>query len=310
MVSRRSVRVKVMQLLYVLNRDAQMDARKILRTYDESIERSFELFLFNLYILINTAYEAVNDANKRNSKLLPSEDDQKFTARLYENEVVQSLVNNQNLEREFQRNKFAAKVDDNFYQKLYAEFVELEEYKAYLDMDPPGSEHTAILLELYRVMRKNEYFNEVLQDHYLNWVDDKSLAVGNVKKAIKELPADESFYEQYYPDHETAQEFGRSLLEKTCEHDIELLELIEPTLKNWDAERLAIIDMILLKMAICEFIHFPTIPTKVTLNEYVEIAKLYSTPKSKDFVNGILDRLMKSLQEQGRIQKTGRGLLS
>ena len=310
MVSRRSVRVKVMQLLYVLNRDAQMDARKILRTYDESIERSFELFLFNIYILINTAYQAVNDAKTRNSKLLPSEEDQKFTPRLYENEVMQSLVSNDKLEREFHRNKFAAKVDDNFYQKLYSEFAALDEYKAYVEQNETEGGHTTILLELYRVMRKSEYFNDVVQDHYLNWVDDKSLAVGNVKKAIKELPAGEEFYEQYYPDHETAQEFGRVLLQKTCEHDTELLQLIEPTLKNWDAERLAIIDMILLKMAICEFIYFPTIPTKVTLNEYVEVAKLYSTPKSKDFVNGILDRLMKSLQEQGRIQKTGRGLLN
>jgi N utilization substance protein B len=84
---------------------------------------------------------------------------------------------------------------------------------------------------------------------------------------------------------------------------------IEPTLKNWDAERVAILDMVMLKMALCELLHFPTIPTKVTLNEYVEISKLYSTDKSKEFINGILDRLMKELLEKGRIVKEGRGLI-
>lgn len=93
------------------------------------------------------------------------------------------------------------------------------------------------------------------------------------------------------------------------EQEETLEQLIEPTLKNWDMERLAVLDVIIIKMALVEFLYFPTIPTKVTLDEYVDISKEYSTPKSKDFVNGILDKLMKTLAEEGKIKKEGRGLL-
>lgn len=130
-----------------------------------------------------------------------------------------------------------------------------------------------------------------------------------MKKTIKALPVDGTFYQEYEPADETVKEFGEVLLKKVCEEDGDLSEIIEPMLKNWDAERVAVIDMILLKMAVCELVSFPTIPTKVTLNEFVEISKLYSTDKSKDFINGILDRLMKKLDKDGKIVKEGRGLI-
>ncbi|MCL4105748.1 UNVERIFIED_CONTAM: hypothetical protein GTU68_028625 [Idotea baltica] len=148
-----------------------------------------------------------------------------------------------------------------------------------------------------------------MEDAYAEWVDDKSLIIGAIKKSIKRLPAEEDFFQTFFPEDETIKEFGQELLELCFEEDEELLEIIKPTLKNWDHERLAVIDMILLKMAIVEFVHFKTIPTKVTLNEYVEIAKLYSTPKSKDFVNGILDKTLTELKEKGKIVKEGRGLV-
>ena len=132
--------------------------------------------------------------------------------------------------------------------------------------------------------------------------------VGAVKKTLKALPAETYFYEDYRPQPDTVNDFGEKLLRAVIEDDEELLETIEPTLRNWDADRLATIDMILLKMAVCELLSFPSIPTKVTLNEFVEVSKLYSTEKSKDFINGILDRLMKQLEKEGKIQKQGRGL--
>ena len=132
--------------------------------------------------------------------------------------------------------------------------------------------------------------------------------VGALKKTIRALPVEDGFYNGFKPTVETTVDFGEVLLTKVHKEDKELLEVIEPTLKNWDADRVAIIDMILLKMALCELTSFPSIPTKVTLNEFVEISKLYSTDKSKDFINGILDRLMKKLNKDGKIAKEGRGL--
>ena len=155
----------------------------------------------------------------------------------------------------------------------------------------------------------NESFNDLIEDHYPLWQDDKSLVLGAVKKTLKALPTDERFFDEYLPSDETVKDFGEKLLSKVTTNNDKLLEIIEPTLKNWDVERVAIIDMILLKMAICELMNFPTIPTKVTLNEFVDISKQYSTDKSKDFINGILDRLMKQLHDSGKIVKEGRGLI-
>jgi N utilization substance protein B len=298
-----------MQLLYSQSRDEQLTKSQLLKAYDESVEKSFELLMFTIYIMICTARCAVDDEQKRKSKYLPSEEDIRFTARLYNNPLLQSLVNNADLVKAFEKYKFTSKVDNDFCQRQYIEFSKLQAYKTYLSTEASQETDLEILLELFRFLRKDEYFNEVVEDHFVNWTDDQSLVIGAMKKVIKALPVEGSFLAEHYPDKETAEEFGKALLDKVCDNETFIRNLVEPTLKNWDPERVAVIDMILLMMAVAEFLFFPTIPTKVTLNEYVEVSKLYSTPKSKDFINGILDRLMKTLKAEGKIQKEGRGLL-
>ncbi|MBK9734223.1 MAG: transcription antitermination factor NusB [Saprospiraceae bacterium] len=153
-------------------------------------------------------------------------------------------------------------------------------------------------------------FNEIIEDQFANWEDDKSLIIGTIKKVLKSLPSDDDDYiNEHYPDLETSKEYGEFLLKRTLSEDKVLLELIGPVLQNWDAERVAVLDMIMIKMAICEFLYCPTIPTKVTLNEYVELAKNYSTSKSKEFINGVLDKLLQDLILKGNVIKEGRGLL-
>ncbi|MEO1438126.1 MAG: transcription antitermination factor NusB, partial [Bacteroidota bacterium] len=169
-------------------------------------------------------------------------------------------------------------------------------------------DHREVLLKLYKYLVKHDLFNEQMEDFSPTWQDDKSLVIGTMKKTIKGDAGDTDFFSQYRPDDETVQEFGANLLHKCLIFNDDHLDIIRPKLKNWEADRVASVDMILLKMAICEFMHFPTIPTKVTLNEYVDISKLYSTPKSKEFINGILDKLMKELHQEGKINKEGRGL--
>lgn len=309
MVSRRSVRIKVMQLLYSQSRDEQVTKSQLLKAYDESVEKSFELLMFTLYIFVSTARCAVEDEQKRKSKYLPNEEDAHFTARLFNNPLLQSLATNPDLTKAFHKYKFNTKADADFCTRQYNEFSKTPAYKTYITTEPSNEADQEILLELFRFLRKDEYFNEVVEDHFANWTDDQSLVIGAMKKVIKALPVEGSFLQEHYPDKETAEEFGKALLEKVCDNEGYIRNLVDPTLKNWDPERVAVIDMILLLMAVSEFLFFPTIPTKVTLNEYVEVSKLYSTPKSKDFINGILDRLMKTLKAEGRIQKEGRGLL-
>ncbi|MEN9610350.1 MAG: hypothetical protein RLZZ628_1164, partial [Bacteroidota bacterium] len=173
----------------------------------------------------------------------------------------------------------------------------------------PQAEHSPILLELYRFLCGNETFNEVMEDHFPAWIDDKTLFVGATKKLLKALPKVDELVSDYEEEDMLTLKFGEQLLVKTVKKDAEILEYIKPMLQNWDADRVAVIDMILLKMATSELIDFPTIPTKVTLNEYVDLSKVYSTDKSKEFVNGILDKLLKKLKEEGKVSKEGRGLV-
>lgn len=310
MLSRRSVRIKVMQLLYMLNRDEQLTFPDVLKEYNDGIWKAYELYIFQLYVLLRVAQYAEKDAANRAAKHLPSEDDKAFTPRLYTNPLTHSLANHVGFLQIVAKYKFNEGLDEDHIRSLYQAFNETPEYKNYLALAEPANEdHNKILLELYRTLVNNDLFIEISEDRFNNWQDDESLVVGAIKKSIKALPTDGTFYKEFEPADETVREFGEQLLRKTCQEDHTLLEHIEPTLKNWDADRVATLDMIMLKMALCELLFFPTIPTKVTLNEFVEISKVYSTEKSKDFINGILDRLMKKLVKEEKIVKEGRGLI-
>jgi N utilization substance protein B len=310
MVSRRSIRVKVMQLLYSLDRDPGVSQKEILQRYSQSVDQAYETLLFNLYLMMEITHYAVADRDTRHGKLRPEPDDLKWNAKLFDNELIQSLIHNQPLRSYFDKHNFKSKVDQELILKLYQSFSRHPEYKTYIFGEIDEAGHREFLLSIYRELRKNDLFEEMVDDQYPFWQEDKSLVIGALKKIFKQLPTrEDKFFEEYRPDDETVIDFGQRLISIEMEQADALEHLIEPTLKNWDMERLAVLDVILIKMALVEFLYFPTIPTKVTLDEYVDISKEYSTPKSKDFVNGILDRLMKSLHEEGKIKKEGRGLL-
>ena len=310
MLSRRNVRIKVMQLLYSLSSDEKLTPSVLTQLYKRGVDKSFELLLFTLYLLMRISRIALEEEEKRKKKLLPKEEDRNFTPKLYENELIASLEASDILSKTIDKKGFSTKVDTDVLREIYRKFSKTEEYKNYLNSKSDTKAHMKALLDLFRFLRKNEIFTELLEDHYSNFEDDKSLIVGSVKRVLKELPDSEGdVLSTHYPDDETWKEFGLNLLELTVEKDHEITELINPVLENWDAERLATLDTILLKMALCEMLHFPSIPTKVTINEYLEVAKNYSTAKSKDFINGILDKLLTDLTASGKIVKKGRGLV-
>ncbi len=309
MLSRRNVRVKVMQVLYAQSRDESLSDKQVVQMYWRKIEDSFELLLFSLYNIIQIAKIASDDYEKRRSKHLPSEIDKKFEPKLWSNPMIQALEKNKTIQTKFQKLEFASKVDKDHCRTIYFEFAKEEIYNQYIMSPYFKDADLEILLELFRFCRRNEIFNEIIEDQYANWEDDKSIIIGTIKKVLKDLPSEnENFIMDHYPDDETIKEYGEFLLKETIKDQNLLLSYIEPVLQNWDAERVAILDMIMIKMALCEFMECPTIPTKVTLNEYVELAKNYSTSKSKEFVNGILDRLLNDLNANGKIVKEGRGL--
>ncbi len=310
MLSRRNIRIKIMHLLYAKRQDATLGIKEIKTRYKQSVEQSYNLYLFFLWQLIKITEIAKEDAAKRAAKHLPTEEDKKFTPKFCNNEIVQSIVNNEYLIKELKKRNIPTKVDHDMSRLFYSDFAKTEEYKAYLNKNNEDIlSHKEALLTLLKFSLGDESFQEYIDEKYDNWIHDKSLIIGAIKRTLKSLPNNQSFYQEYLPAKETTEEFGEDLLHKSNHFDDDLLQIIKPALKNWEADRVALIDLILLKLALCELIYFPTIPVKVTINEYVDISKIYSTPKSKDFINGILDRLMKKLTKEGNINKQGRGLI-
>lgn len=310
MLSRRVVRIKVMQLLYAMSRDSELTTKDLVSLYQKGVRQNFDFYVVHLYAFFETAMYAFKDADLRTKKLRRLPEDEAFTPKLADNPLIRSLRAHGTLKDLFEQHRVADKVQEDTIRKFYTEFSKTEDYAQFLaNKDSNEEDLLKVLLALYRHIYSNEAFDDDMEDIYYGWEDDKSIIVGAIKKTIKALPATDHFYREYLPDEEVTKDFGEQLLQKVALREKALLEIIEPNLKNWDADRVAVVDMALIKMGMVEFTDFPTIPTKVTLNEYVELSKLYSTDKSKEFVNGILDRILKKFEKENLLQKEGRGLI-
>lgn len=301
MLSRRNIRIKIMQLLFALNRDQTLKPAEIVKSYQEYIDLSFQLYLFHIFLLLDVCRYARLDQEKRRGKYLPTPEDLLFSSKLYDNPHIQSLANNEQLQSRIKIYGFADSWDTDISRKVYFEFSKTEEYNEFVfDEDSNAERFIQILLSLYKFIIKHELCEELIDDRFSNWQDDKSLIIGAMKKTIKALPHETSlFFEEYRPETETVEEFGLTLLKEVVDREEELVSYIEPLLKNWDIDRVAVIDMILLKMAAAEILKFENIPGHISINEYVEISKQYSTEKSKEFVNGVVDKLFDVFVERG-----------
>ena len=299
-----------MQLLYAKSRDSQVTLSDLLRRYENYGKRTLELYLLNFHQLIEVAHYAVKDEVNRKAKHVPTDEDKRFDAKLYRNPLLQTFLEGGRYEKAIKKNAIAGRLENDNTALFYRQFIETDTCKKYLlQTENTDDEHRLIIAELYKFLYTSESFFEQMEDFSPSWIDDDTLVISTTKKTIKALPSEAEFFDDFTDEDYLTLEFGEQLLIKAYNQDESLLEDIKPMLKNWDAERVATIDMILMKMALAELLHFPTIPTKVTINEYVDVSKMYSTDKSKDFVNGILDRMMKKLSEENRIVKEGRGLV-
>ena len=319
MLSRRNVRVKVMQLLYAQRQDPELTPRLAAAAFDSMVEQSYRTLLFELYAFSRVLREARGDHERRRVRLRKTDADAAFRPYLYDNPVVLALANAPELARAAERHRFAELLDEERLRGFYDTAKSWEGYEAYAtEAEPTLDQHLGAVLKAHKALMDDEGYNDHLEDHFARWDQDKSLVIGAAKKVIKSLPAaaldaagepQRPFLQAYRPADETVRDFGRHLLEYVLAEDARLLDSIRPVLTNWDPERVAVLDMILLKMALGELLEFSQIPPKVTLNEYVELAKTYSTDKSKDFVNGVLDALLRNLRKDGLIVKEGRGLV-
>ncbi len=302
MISRRNIRVKVMQLLYMIeSADSINTFKQPIQTLEKQLDKSRELFIYLIYFLSEIARFAEVSAAQRAAKNLPSTSDLNVNIKIAGNDFIWGLLENKSYQKAIEVDKPAQRIDKDLVKKLYLNLVETDAYQAYIieQSRDKSKEQEIIKLIFTQIMLPNEDFIAHIEEHFNNWDDDADMIDQLILSYIKK-PASVQLDQLMSLDK---WDFARQLLKTAIDKKEFCTELIKPKLKNWDADRIALLDMILMRMGICELLFFETIPTKVTINEYIDLAKEYSTSQSGQFVNGLLDNLHKELSAEGKINK-------
>jgi N utilization substance protein B len=303
MISRRNIRVKVMQTLYTLNTvDGEQKIADPVKLLQKQMDASRQLFIYLLYTLTEVARYAETDSLKRASKHLPNQQDLNVNTKLSGNEYLWKILENASFKKAVEdENPGSIEGSTGQIKKLYNELTTTEEYKTYIAAQSreKKSEKDIIVFIFTNLMLPSEDFTAHIEEFFTNWDDDAEM-MNQLMLNYLQKPGSYNLQEMLSKEK---WDFARSLLTTTREKREYVLEMIKPKLKNWDADRIAVLDMILMEMGVCELLYFETIPTKVTINEYIDLAKAYSTPQSGQFVNGILDNIHKELMTQDKIHK-------
>jgi len=301
MITRRNIRVKIMQTLYSLDAQENQKTADALRILQKHFDQSRQLLIYLIYFLTELARYAETDSLRRSSKHLPTELDKNVNTKLAGNQLLWKMLEQESYQKMVRKDKPELNDHADMVRKLYMELKETEDYKSYISENTRDKKPEKEILEYIfnDFMLANESFESHLEEIFPNWGDDAEMMQELVTGYLNKTSAF-NFEEIVSPDKAS---FARELLTATIEKKEVTMELIRPKLKNWDAERIATLDMIFMQMGVCEFLFFETIPPKVTINEYIDLAKEYSTPLSGQFVNGILDNIHKDLVAANRMHK-------
>ncbi len=308
MLSRRNIRVKVMQTLYTLASGGETDQATKLRggkkALGEKIEHSLDLFTTVLLALARIAQYAEVDSIRRRSKRLPTPEDLAVPTKIAGNTVVWTLLENATFQQRIKDKGLDTPITDDFLRTAYKALQALPEYSAYNEVEGrTQKEERAILRAIWeQLITGTEWGQDFLTTELSGWEDDAEMIQLLVENFLRK-PAKANFLQLL---SEEKRRWALDMVQYAVEKQAYLDELIKPKLQNWDAERVAQIDNILLRMGVTEILYFPTIPTKVTINEYIDIAKVYSTAQSGHFVNGVLDNVLKTLLAEDRVHKEER----
>jgi len=314
MLTRRHIRVKVMQSLYAFQQSENKNFSTEEKFLQKSMLEMYDLFLLMLKLITEIKSYSENYLEKSQKKFLPTQEEMDPNKKFIDNRVIKILEDNQQLQDAWEERSITHwKRDSEYVAILWEEIRNSEAFENYMATRESTfkEDKDFVILLLREFIAPNDKLYDYLEDTKLTWLDDLPLVNTAILKYLNKLkektPEDAKIPKLFKSpdDHE----FAATLFRKALANDEDLAnELIDKT-PNWDKERIAEIDTILLKMAICELLHFSSIPVKVSINEYLEVAKEYSTPKSSIFINGILDKLSKEYQDQNRLNKMGRGLM-
>jgi len=314
MLNRRHIRIKVMQTLYAFNSTESDDLKKDEIFLLQSLESMYDLYLIILSLLIEVQKKSEDHLTKTQNKFLATDEDKNPNRKFINNHILDMIKNNDNLKNELEKRKLDYwYLDFEYVDIIFKAILESSTYKDYIKTRTSDfNEDKNFLIDIFsEIIAPNDKLYDYFEDKKLTWIDDLPIVNTSILKLLKKVKPNVSqsyFTPKLYKDVED-RDFAIDLLSKTILNRSKFNKEIAEKTTNWDSERIANLDGVMLQMAICEFQKFPSIPVKVTINEYLEIAKEYSTPKSSIFINGILDKISRDYLEQGKYPKTGRGLL-
>ncbi|PZX65818.1 transcription antitermination factor NusB [Hydrotalea sandarakina] len=302
MISRRNIRVKVMQLLYVIESSKESEnIKNPVQQLENNFKKTSDLFVYIIYFLSEVAKYAEQDARIKANKHITTVEDLNVSTKIAGNTVLWQILELPAIQHAVKSLNPATFIDTELVRKLYLQIVNKPEYKTYIAEQSRDirNEKSILLFMLNECILPNEDFETHVEDVFPNWQDDGEMIMQFVAEMIQKPAA------SHFPEllGEEKWKFAKELLLTAIDKKEVTLNIIKPKLNNWDMERIALLDMIIMRLGVCEFLFFETIPVKVTINEYIDIAKEYSTPQSGQFVNGILDAIHKDLANEGKIEK-------
>ncbi|MHA4896416.1 transcription antitermination factor NusB [Pedobacter sp. PWIIR3] len=314
MLNRRHLRIKALQNIFAWHMTDKRDLTSAKKALMVSIDNVYEMYIWMLSLLVEvTEYTGV-DAEERANKHLPTAEDLNPNLKLLHNKFAVVLKANPEFVSAIHKYKMNWMADPEFVRTIFNTLKVTPEYLAYLaDENNSLEESKTIIKFIFRkIILKSHSIIQAFEDKFINWSVDKEVMQGMVAKTIKNFISEDPAANKLTPisqDWTEDSKFVEDLFLYTLKNDKEYHTYIAERTKNWESERIALMDTILMKMAICELLNFPSIPVKVTINEYLDLSKDYSTPKSNSFINGILDKIMGDLKRNNNIKKIGRGLI-
>lgn len=312
MLNRRHIRVKVMQSVYALLQSGSDDLEREEKFLHFSLAKSYDLFVLLLSLLVEVREMANNHLEIGKKKYLATNEDKNPNKKFVNNSILTQLKENEFLNSYIKDHKLENWKDHSEYVRVIWDAIKASNtYKSYIVSENLSfnDDKEFIITVFKEIIAPNEKLLDYIESENLSWVDDYPVVNTFIIKRLKKLTATKVLRQQSLYKDEEDEQFVSDLFKKTALHHDEFTDDIDKKTPNWDTDRIAEIDLILMKMALTEFVYFPSIPVRVTINEYIEIAKDYSTKKSSFFINGVLDKLSKEYEASGKIKKIGRGLL-
>ena len=312
MISRRLLRIKAMQTYYAFRQDGTQNLEDALKELNKSALRSYDLYLSIFCLLIQLRDYAANKIEIRQHKMLPLPEDLNPNKKFVDNPVFEKIRKNYLIEQYIGNREYNWSNNPELIKNLWSEIENSDFYHAYMKKTNPHYEHHKDIVRsiLNEVITNNESLDQLLEEKSIYWNDDLEFLAGIIIKNINTTEIKHEFVildELYKSDDD--KKFGIQLLKNTILNADKYDDIIVDLLQKWDLQRVAFLDKIILHLAITELLKMPEIPVKVTINEYLDIAKYYSTQKSNNFINGILDAVYNHHKNAGTLNKSGKGMV-